>query len=147
MTVTRDRIHYRVGNENSPGDPWGRSMLYIEADGAARLEQFEFDRVTTWTGKVATSALDRLWGAIAEAGFPVVPPHMPPAGSSTRVLQIGSEPGSAVAYVAYHFANQLPGYSTAFLILDTIIRQLSENMVQAVPESAPIVDGVTRVSA
>lgn len=146
MSVTRDRIHYRVGNENNPGDPWGRSMLYIDTDGTARLSQHEFDRVQSWTGKVAAEALERMWSALDESGFPVVPPHMPPAGSSTRVLQIGTEANSATAYVAYHFAGKLPGYGTAFSILDTIVRQLSENLVQAVPESAPIVEGVTRVN-
>lgn len=145
-TVTRDRIHYRVGNENNPSDPWGRSMLCIEADGTARLDQHEFDRVSSWTGKVATSALEQFWGALAESGFPVVPPQLPPAGSSTRLLQVGKEPDAPSAYVAYHFAGTLPGYKIAFSILDTIVRQLSENMVTAVPESAPIVEGVTRIA-
>ncbi len=33
-------IRYRVGNEHSPTDPWGRSELVIHPDGTARLDHF-----------------------------------------------------------------------------------------------------------
>ena len=145
--VTRDRIYYSVGSERSPTDPFGRSNLVIEVDGLARLDQRRHGSHSTWTGTVAASALDRLWAALEEAKFPEMPPHLAPGGSAIRDLNVGGREGKS-AYIAYHAAESLPGYSVAFLILDTVIRQISQDTVKAVPASdEKLVDGISRVSA
>lgn len=146
MSVTRGRISYGVGNKFNPGDPWGRSQLVIEPDGRARLDQDTLGGVFSWTGTVAASALDKFWSALDEATFPTVADHPTPAGSATRSLTIGSEPGSPEARLAYHAVGSMPGYGTAFFILDTVVRQLSKDMVKVVPAGDPIVDGVEPVS-
>jgi len=141
----RDRIYYSVGSEHSPTDPFGRSSLVIEVDGHARLDQYTRAGQSAWTGMVAASALDKLWAALEEAAFPEMPRHPVPAGSAIRDLNVGGPDGKSV-YIAYHAAETLPGYNAAFWLLDTLIRQLSENTVKAVPASnEKIVDAIARV--
>jgi hypothetical protein len=144
--VERDIIYYSVGSERNPGDPFGRSCLVIQVDGTARLDQYTRAGTSAWTGKVAASALDRLWAALDEAAFPNMPRHPVPAGSAIRDLNVGGPDGKSV-YIAYHAAGTLPGYNTAFHILDTVIRQISEDTVKCVPESTEtVVSAIERVS-
>ena len=143
--VIRDRVNYSVGNEHSPTDPFGRSELVIDIDGSARLDQYRHGSRSAWTGLVAPSALDELWAALEEAGFPAFPHHPVPGGSAIRDLNVGG-PERKSAYIAYHAAEAMPGYNVAFQTLDTIIRQLSEDTVRVGSASGPrIVDGVARV--
>ncbi len=142
--MVRDRIYYRVGSEHNPGDPFGRSDLAIEIDGAARLDQYTRDGRFAWIGCVAASALDKFWAALEEAGFPAFPHHPVPGGSAIRDLNVGG-PERKSAYIAYHAAESMPGYNIAFEILDTIIRQLSGDTVRVGSANAAlIVDGVAR---
>ena len=118
----------------------------IEVDGRAQLDQFTRAGRSAWTGMVAASALDKLWAALDEAAFPAMPRHPVPAGSAIRDLNVGG-PDRKSAYIAYHAAETLPGYNVAFLLLDTVIRQLSEDTVKVVPASnQKIVDAIARVS-
>jgi hypothetical protein len=144
--VERDRIYYMVGSEHSPTDPFGRSDLVIEIERRARLDQYTRAGCSAWTGTVTADALDRLWAALQEAKFPEMPRHLVPAGSAIRDLNVGGPEGKS-AYIAYHAAGSLPGYSVAFLILDSVIRQISEDTVKAVPASdEKIVDAIAGVS-
>ena len=144
--MQRDRIYYQVGSEHNPGDPFGRSDLVIEVDGRAKLNQYTRAGHSAWIGSVASSALDELWRALDEAGFPDFPHHSVPAGSAIRDLNVGG-PDRKSAYIAYHAAQSMPGYNTAFRLLDTIIRQISEDTVKAVPAGdRTVVHTITRVS-
>jgi hypothetical protein len=144
--VERDRIYYQVGSEHNPGDPFGRSDLVIEVDGRARLLQHTRAGQSAWTGVVAASVLDELWRALEEAGFPDFPRHPVPGGSAIRDLNVGGPEGKS-AYIAYHAAESMPGYSAAFWILDSIIRQISEDTVKVVPASDhSMVDRIARAS-
>ncbi len=145
--MERDRIYYSVGSERNPGDPFGRSRLVIEVDGKARLDQYTRVGQSAWTGSITATALDSLWAALDEAKFPDMPKHPVPAGSAIRDLNVGGPDGKSV-YIAYHAAASLPGYNTAFTLLDTVIRQISQDTVKCVPESgSPIVDTIERVPA
>jgi len=145
--VERDRTYYMVGSEHSPTDPFGRSDLVIEVYGRARLDQYTRAGCSTWTGNVTPDALDRLWAALEEAKFPEMPRHPVPAGSAIRDLNVGGPEGKS-AYIAYHAAESLPGYSVAFRILDTVIRQISQDTVKAAPASdQKLVDAISRVPA
>jgi hypothetical protein len=143
--MVRDRIYYQVGSEHNPGDPFGRSDLVIETDGRAQLDQYTRAGHSVWIGKVAASALDTFWAALEQAGFPQFPHHPVPGGSAIRDLNVGG-PERKSAYIAYHAAESMPGYDVAFQVLDTIIRQLSEDTVRVGSASGPtIVDAVTRL--
>ena len=142
-TLRRDRIAYSVGSESNPGDPFGRSQLVIEADGQARLDQHTRSGHTAWTGRVTAPALDQLWRALEEAAFPAMPDHRVPPGSALRALKIGIEPAAKSVYIAWHASGTMPGYRDAFWILDSIIRQLSEDSVKAVaPYGSQIVEAI-----
>jgi hypothetical protein len=146
MSLARAPIAYSVGNENNPGDPFGRSELVIEVDGGARLDHYTRAGHSAWTGRVAPDARDRLWSALETAGFPVVPKHPVPAGSTIRTLAIGAGAERQSAYVTWHASPTLAGYDIAFAILDTVVRQLSEDTVTSVPASAPaLVGSIARV--
>jgi hypothetical protein len=134
--MTRGRVTYNVGVETNPGNPFGRSVLAIESDGKVRLDHHTRGggAKQAWTGRVDPGALDRLWAAIEQSGFPDVPKHPVPAGATIRNLGVersGAPKQSAL--VAWHAAAKLPGYAEAFKLLDQIVRQLSGNSVDRVP--------------
>lgn len=132
--LERAKVVYSVGNKNNPGDPWGRTELTIEIDGSARLDQDSLGGLFAWTGRVVPSALDRFWSALEEAGFPEFPMLMPPAGSATRYLTVGDGPSAREIFLPYHAP--VRGYSDAFFLLDSVIRQLSQDRLKVVPESS-----------
>ena len=144
--MKRDVLYYSVGSEHNPGDPFGRSDLVIQVDGSARLDQYRHGARMAWASNVAASALEQFWAALQEAGFPDFPHHPVPGGSAIRDLNVGGPDGSSV-YIAYHAAETLRGYNVAFRILDTVIRQLSQDTIKVAPESDRIVDAITPVSA
>jgi len=138
-------LEYRVGNENDPGDPWGRSVLVIQPDGAARLDHF-FSRVGgagAWTGRVDDAALEALWSAIKQAGFPAAPTTQLTPGAAPRRLTVTADGESQHAIIGYHEASKLPGYAEAFGLLDAIVRQLSLDAVTYPTNQPPIVHDAT----
>ena len=143
-------IRYRVGNEHSPTDPWGRSELVIHPDGTARLDHF-FSRpgpagpTGTWTGRVDAAALTQLWADLSRAGFPNVPPAGPlPPDSTIRTLTVETEEGSRQpVYLSWHQTPSLPGYAEAFDLIDAVIRQLSLDAVTYPTNRPKIVHDVT----
>jgi hypothetical protein len=142
-------IHYRVGNEHSPTDPWGRSELVIHPDGTARLDHF-FSRPRapgpasrSWTGQVTPAALEQLWAQLAQAGFPAPPAGQPlPPDSTIRTLVIEADGTSAEVLLSWHRTPSLPGYAEAFDIIDGVIRQLSQDTVEYPTKQPQIVHDV-----
>jgi hypothetical protein len=143
--LVRQRISYSLGNENNPGDPFGRHRLVIEVDGRARLDHFggKIGR-GAWVGTVKASALDALWGALERSAFPKFPMVMIPAGGACHDLYIGAGPASGHSVFLYIYAPATPGYSDAFEIIAAIIRQMSDP-ADASPPDAMKVEAVTRV--
>ncbi|HZM78826.1 MAG TPA: hypothetical protein VFC19_24115 [Candidatus Limnocylindrales bacterium] len=129
--MTTRVLAYNVGNEHDPGDPWGRSELVIQPDGTARLDHFFSRRgpVGAWTGRVDAGALEALWSALEQAGFPDAPTTMLTAGATPRRLTVEADGVSQRVMIDYHGASKLPGYAEAFDLLDAIVRQLSEDAV------------------
>jgi hypothetical protein len=124
-------VRYSVGNENNPGDPWGRSELVVGPDGSARLDHYfsRSPRVGSWTGQVEPAATAALRAALDQAGFPAVPVLRPVAGATLRTLVVETDGGREEAVVDWHKAPALPGYAEAFDLLDGVIRQLSGGAV------------------
>src|SRR5436305_470927 len=138
--MTRGGLSYSVGNEHSPVDPFGRSELALTPEGGARLDQYTRGRGhQAWTGRVDGEALDRLWAALDRAGFPQVPPLRLVPDATLRILTAERNGVRASASLDYHAAARLPGYDEAFDILDSIIRQLSENTVPLPAQQPTIV--------
>jgi hypothetical protein len=136
--MTARMLRYHVGNENDPGDPWGRSELVIQPDGTARLDH-HFSRggsSIACTGRVSAAALDDLWAALGRAGFPATPASAPIAGASLRRLTVEADGVAEHALVDSGAARQ--EYAEAFDILDGVIRQLSGDTV-TYPTSQPVI--------
>lgn len=152
MTDTMPRmtvavLRYSVGNENNPGDPWGRSELVIEPDGTAHLHH-HFSRVPTvsaWTGRVDGAALNELWAALERAGFPAAPTSALVPGATVRRLTVEADGNSHQAFIDWHKTPSLPGYAEAFDLLDGIIRQLSGDAVPYPTKQPAIVQDVRAV--
>ena len=125
-------IRYSTGSEHSPADPWGRSELAIEPGGRARLDH-HFSRgrpARAWTGQVDPAALAALRAALHEAGFPAVPGPGPlPPDAAVRRLAVEADGTAQQVSLGWHQTPSLPGYATAFDILDGVIRQLSGDTV------------------
>ena len=129
--MTTRVLQYTVGNEHDPGDPWGRSVLVIQPDGTARLDHFfsAGGPVSAWTGRVGTAALESLWSALRQAGFPATPGTPLTPGAAPRRLAVTAGGESQAAVIGYHEASKLPGYAEAFELLDAVCRQLSDGAV------------------
>lgn len=129
MTVGGDgrlsRIQYESGHENSPGDPFGRTTLTLEADGRARLDNLFVGQHRAWEGRVVSATLDRLAAALHRSGFPTVPEHMLVPGTELRDLTVSGGAGSGRAILPWHQVTRWPGYDEAFAILDGLVNRLS----------------------
>jgi hypothetical protein len=145
--MTMRKIRYSVGNENNPSDPFGRSELVIEPDGAASLEHHfsRVRRVGGWTGRVDAGALDIVWTGLSQAGFPAAPnsPFLP--GSSLRRLTVETDGVAQQTIVDWHGAAKLAGYAEAFDVLDGVIRQLSGDSVKYPTKQSQIVTDIAAV--
>jgi len=137
-------IRYRVGNEHSPVDPWGRSELVIYPDGSARLDH-HFSRrrePRAWAGYVDAAALRELLAALDQAGFPVVPPGRPlPPDAAPRRLTVEADGVTRQAVIEWEQGQPLPGYAEAFDFIDAVIRQLSGDVVDYPTKRGPVVRG------
>ena len=141
------RLEYNAGLENAPGDPFGRTELCIDADGTARLVHKHIGLARTWTAKVDTATLAVLWSALEKGGWPTIPPHPIPGGSAMRTLVAHVEGAQQRGDVAWNSAKNLAGYNEAFPILDSIVRQISEDTVKAAPNTLPpVVTDIVRVT-
>lgn len=131
--ATRDRISYSVGNEHNPGNPFGRQHLVIDVDGRARLDHYTVGPHFAWTGTARSDVIDRIFRALAESDFPALPTMNMVAGATTRSLSIGNGLAARSTFLDYHKALSLPGYAVVFPLLDSLVRQLSEDEVKVVP--------------
>lgn len=125
------RLTYSIGNEHNPVDPFGRSHLVVEPDGGAQLDHYgRLGQHRAWTGRVEPAALQRLWSALQRAGFPSVADHHP-LPPDAAICRLTAEAGDVrqIADVPWHAARGLPGYDEAVAILESIVRQLSEDTV------------------
>ncbi len=140
-------IHYGTGNENAPGDPFGRTDLTIGPDGSARLDHRHIGQHRAWTGVIDDAVLQRLHAALERSAFPQVDQHPIPPGSALRTLVVESpESGRSGVHVAWHAAKDLAGYDELFEILDSLVRQMSEDSVTATPDTlGPVVSDLRRV--
>jgi hypothetical protein len=147
--MTMRLVRYSVGNENNPGNPWGRSELVIEPDGTVRLEHFfsRIQRVGRWSGRIDAGALGGFWAALDQAGFPAAPNTPFAPGSSLRQLTVEADGTSARVLVDWHGSAKLPGYAEAFDVLDGVVRQLSGDSVPYPTKQGPIVRDIVEVSA
>ncbi len=127
-------LTYRVGNENDPTDPWGRSELFVDPDGSVWLEH-HFSRRRgpgNWFGRVDSGLLDALSDALDVAGFGLTAAPQPPLvpDATIRMLTVTADGTEHAATVAWHRAATLPGYAEAFDLLDGLVRQLSGEAVR-----------------
>jgi hypothetical protein len=140
------RLEYNAGLENAPGDPFGRTELVVEANGTARLVHKHIGLARTWTGQVDVATLQTAWAALERGGFPEIPQHPVPGGSAMRTLIAhGADGAKRGGNIAWHA--KLPGFIDAFPILDSIVRQLSEDTVKATPNTLPpVVTNIVRLT-
>jgi hypothetical protein len=122
----RGRLTYSIGNEHNPANPFGRSILVVEPDGAARLDQYRLGQHDCWSGIAPHQILEQLWAALDQAGFPVVvsPERLLPDTSMCSIAVRGPDGSEAVAQLEFHAAQKLPGYSEAVRLLETIGRMI-----------------------
>jgi hypothetical protein len=144
--MTERTIRYRTGNEHNPSDPFGRSELVLHADGSARLDHYfsRKPRPGAWTGQVDAAAVDALFAALQEAGFPAAAGAggaLPP-DSTLRTLTVETGGVSQEVTLAWHETPAQLGYGVAFDIIDGIIRQLSGADVAYKSSQPPIVSGI-----
>jgi hypothetical protein len=131
-----DSVEYDSGNENAPGDPFGRTVLTIDGLGVARLDNTHVGRHRTWHALVDPAVLTRLTGDLRTAGFPEAPLLPIPPGSSLRHLTVSGEMSGRMM-LPWHGVERLPGYGAAFAALDSLIHQISDGDLPVAPDVLP----------
>jgi hypothetical protein len=141
------RLEYNAGLENAPGDPFGRTELAIERDGSARLVHKHVGAVHTWTAKVDLATLDALWSALERGGFPAIPSHLVPPGGALRTIIVHDGHRKHTGHIAWNSGAAYEGFKDAFPMLDSIVRQISQDTVQATPNTLPpVVTDIVRIT-
>ena len=130
-------LEYRVGDVHAPDNPFGGRQLTIEPDGTARFVHLRPGSERAWAGRIDEGVLERLWAAIDRSSFPAQPSQRVPPGGALRTLIVDDGGNRAGVYVAWHGIEQLAGYDEAFPILDSLVEQMSEGTVGAVPDTLP----------
>ena len=140
------RLEYSAGNANDPGDPFGHTLLLLQPDGSAQMINEYVGKQTMWSAKVEPATVQEIWAALARGGFPKIPDHEIPGGSSMRMVNAVYPDGEHdIGYIAWHAGPKMPGFGEAFAMLDSIVRQISEDTIQATPNTLPpVVSDIVR---
>lgn len=128
-------LRYSAGSENAPGDPFGATELVIEPSGRARLDHRHVGLHRAWTGQVDAGVLERLRRLLDDAGFPQMERDPLPAGATLRTLVADQDGQRTGVRVEWNRAQELPVWKDAFAILDSLVRQLSEDTFHAAPDT------------
>jgi hypothetical protein len=124
-------IWFSTGNEHAPDDPFGRIVLEIDDDGAAKLEHFVRTGDGAWTGRMDPAQLQRLRAAMERGGFPNPPPHpMPVPGATIFELELDDGSGPKTLMMPLRDAAKVDGYGEALEILQSFARELSGGAYQ-----------------
>ncbi|MDA0179052.1 hypothetical protein OJ997_02000 [Solirubrobacter phytolaccae] len=116
-----DRLWYTIGNEHNPGDPFGRIVLTVEADGTAALEHYGGRNGSgTWTARVDTDVIARIRAELGRSTFPEVAREPIPAGSGLRQLEVVTDDEPEYVLMGDRQGQRLDGYKEAFALLDAI---------------------------
>ena len=136
------RIEYGVGNPQNPGNPFGRIELTLGGDGSARLVQLRMGGAREeWRASIDPAVLMSILETLAHAGFPRVPVHPVPAGTTFRELTVVIDDDHRRADVAWHSVADLPGYREAFSMLDSIVGMMSQAWTTG---TSSLVEGAVR---
>lgn len=134
LELTADlRLTYDIGQEHSPVDPLGRTILVLDGRGRARLDQRGARRFPrAWQARIEPSALAELLDALRRAGFPAGSQRLfvPDAPIASLLVERAGTQGAV--QLDRREAEDQPGYADALGILDCLAWQISGG------ETAPV---------
>jgi hypothetical protein len=108
----------RMGNPDSPSNPWGRDELDVHRDGRVIYRNQRGPARRAATAQLAAGVVDELLAALAASPFPHAQTGRLPPGSTLIELIGPAGEGEATAQLDYHTALKTPGY-------DVVIRRLT----------------------
>lgn len=133
-------LRYEIGLEHSPTDPWGRVLLEIDGQGRAKIDNRGARHPPrAWRGQVAPEALALLLASLGEAGFPDCPaPDGPLRPDMTiGVITLTADHVTRRVAVEPGHARNLVGYRDAFVILGSLVHQLTQGVIAQGPNELP----------
>jgi hypothetical protein len=140
------RLTYEIGQEHSPADPFGKTILAIEGGGRVRLDVRGAGRPPrAWEAKVAPAALAELLDALRRAGFPTGSQRVFVPDAPIARIQLERQGAQEVVQIDRYKAEKLPGYREAYAILDSLAFQLSGGETAPVRGTAPVQGAITEV--
>ncbi|HEY8641704.1 MAG TPA: hypothetical protein VIO84_02945 [Candidatus Dormibacteraeota bacterium] len=138
-------IRYRAGSEYAPDDPFGRTLLWLHRDGRARLGNWHRGNSRAWSGHVDTTVLGQVVAHLQAGGFPDAKPLslVPGATFEIRILTDSPRSKPDPLTVGDNTHSRNPDYRAAIVLLDSVVRQLSQDTIPvgAAP-TRTLVDGV-----
>lgn len=139
------RLVYTSGNEHNPGDPVGSVALTIDGDGTVSVVNRSRGVERQWSGTTERSVIERILGHLQEAGFPAVPPHRIPPGSSLRRISIESAGATSSNFpTEWNAGATMAGYREAYQLLDSIVTEVTERQLKILGQP---ITGLVRPSA
>jgi hypothetical protein len=129
-------LAYTCGNEFDPANPFGRCALALHADGRLELDNRVRGQARAWTATIDDHVLADLIRLLNSAGFPVVPPHQIPPGSTRSLLVRSRGQEIHAPLTGFHEARKMPGYREAYHLLDSLVVGASEGALKLVHDPA-----------
>lgn len=114
----RPVIALRMGNPDSPSNPWGRDELEVHRDGRLVYRNQRGPAHKAATAQLAAGVVDELLAALAASPFPQAHTGRLPPGSTLMELVGPAGDAEATAQLDYHTSLKTPGY-------DAVIRRLT----------------------
>lgn len=138
------QIFYGLGNEDDPGDPFGRTELVLEAGGRAHLDNRQAPApARAWEGRLGPGVFEQVLAALQTASFPAGAPKVFRPGAAVAQLRVEADGASTAADLDWHAATRMPGYRDALRLLDGIVAQLSGGKIEI--QAGPLPALVTEV--
>ncbi len=141
------RITYDIGQEFSPADPFGRTVLVIEGDGRVRLDVRGAGRPPrAWEARVTPTALTELLDALRQARFPAGSQRVFVPDAPIARIHVARKGAEAEVQIDRYKAEELPGYRDAYAILDSLAWQVSGGETAPPAQPAPAQGAITDVT-
>jgi hypothetical protein len=119
-----DRLTYTAGNEHNPTDPFGRTILVVEATGAVQLDHHQRTGSAAYSSQLEPAVLVRLGTALRASSFPHQPRDPIPPDSLICLLVVELDGVQQRASFAWQAARQ-QGYDELLDVLDGLLRELA----------------------
>jgi len=141
-------IQYDIGQEHSPTNPYGRTLLVLRGDGALRVDRWGGHKGRgAWEARVDPAVLRQLLDALAVAHDPRTGPPVYVPDAAIARFDVTDDETRDYHSIDWYEGQRLEGYREALRIADSINHQASAGVLdRGVNDLPPCVHDARPVS-